>query len=52
MRARELEVEASSSKTEDIERSTTEGAEIVVGITEGVPSKEVTGSVKSNMPAC
>ena len=46
MRARELAPGTSSSKHEAIERSTTEGAEIDVGTTEGVPTTElrVTGN--------
>ena len=52
MRARELASGASSSRPEDVERSTSCGAEIIVVSTERVPTTEVAGSRKSYPPAC
>ena len=39
MRARELDAGASSSRVEVVEKSATEGADTVVGTTEGVPTE-------------
>ena len=52
MRARELAIGASSSKLEDVEKSTTEGAYIFVGTTDGGPTTEGVVSWKLDPPSC
>ena len=51
MSARKLAYGAFSFKPEVVERSTTEGAEIIVGTTVGYPTTEVAGSEKPNFPS-
>ena len=51
MRAQELAAGASCSRPEAVEGRTTEGAEIDMGTTEGVPTTEVAGFEKPDMPA-
>ena len=50
--AREFAVEASSSRLEIVERSTTEGADTAVGTTTNAPNTEFGGSRKLNPVAC
>ena len=52
IREREMVAGASSSTPVIGERSTTSGAEIELGTTEGDPSKTVTGSGKLDTPTC
>ncbi|XP_027768212.1 uncharacterized protein LOC114074437 [Solanum pennellii] len=52
IRARELPAGASSSRFEDVERSTIEGAYISVGTTDGGPTIEGAGSEKPDPLAC
>ena len=52
MKAPELAARASSSRFEDIEGSTTEDEDIVLGTTDGDPTTEGAGSEKSDPPAC
>ena len=51
MKARELAARASSSKLDDVERSTTEGADIAEDTTDGVPTTDGAGSGKTDPPA-
>lgn len=52
MRARELAVAESISRPDDVERRDTEGADIAVDITDGIPTNDGVGSGKPNAPAC
>ena len=47
-----MAIGASSSRLEVVKRSTTEGAEIVVGTTKGVPTTEIAGSRKPDPSSC
>lgn len=48
LRACELAIGVSSSRFEDVQRSIIEGADIVVGTTDGDPTTEGVGSGKPN----
>ena len=51
MRVREVAVEASSSRLEVVQRSTTKGEDIVVGTTIGGPTTEGVGSMIPDTPS-
>ena len=51
IRARELDVEVSSSRLDDVERSTTEGPDIAADTTDGVPTTDGAGTAKLDPPA-
>ena len=52
MRSPELAAKVSRLRFADIERSTTEGADIAVDTTDGDPTTEGAGSGKSDPTAC
>ena len=52
MRARELDAGASSSRLDDVDKRTTEGADIVEDTTDGVPINDGAGSGESDPLAC
>ena len=52
IRERELTAWASSSRIDDVERSTTEGADIAVYTTDGVFNTHEASSGKPKPPAC
>ena len=51
IRARELTTWASSSRLDDVERSTTEGADISIDTTDGVFTNDEASSEKPKPPA-
>ena len=52
IRARELDAKESSSMIEDVDRSTTEGADIATDTTDGVPTTNGAGSGQPDPRSC